>query len=182
MISMIRTGRQSFSALLWVIVMGVVTISPRTGMAAEHIIRIVSDYDNLRMVFEPKYLEIQPGDRVTWVNEANEEHNVITFPDGFPRGAEAFQSPIMTRAGEQWSQEFRVSGTYEYHCLPHLPMGMHGLIIVGRRSRSDEFHQPSREEIKAYRAVMLEWFDDDDVEMLEREERASEADEIIGPG
>ena len=141
--------------------------------ATEHIVRIVSDYENLRMTFVPKYLEIEPGDRITWVNEADEEHNVITFPDGYPQGAEAFQSPIMTRAGERFSHQFEVPGTYQYHCLPHLPMGMHGLIIVGRLSDHEEFHKPTSEEVRAYRDLMLEWFDEDDFEMLDREDRAS---------
>ena len=87
------------SILLWPIVTN----------AEEHIIRIVSDYDNLRMVFAPKHLQIEPGDRVTWINQADEEHNVITFPDGFPKGAMAFQSQIMTRAGDQWSYRFEDS-------------------------------------------------------------------------
>ncbi len=144
---------------------------PSKVIAADHVVRIVSDYENLRMTFDPKFLQIQPGDRVTWINEADEEHNVMTFPDGYPRGAESFQSPIMTAAGEQWSHTFDVQGTYEYHCLPHLPMGMHGLIIVGRTSTNDEFHRPSPEQIAAYRAFLLEWFDDEDLEELETEDR-----------
>jgi len=142
----------------------------QTASGAEHKVRIVSDYKNLRMMFVPKYLEIEPGDRVTWINEADEEHNVISFPDGYPRGAKAFQSPTLTRAGERFSHQFKVPGTYEYQCIPHLPMGMHGLIIVGRASTHDEFHEPSAAEIAAYRNLMLEWFDSDDVEILENEE------------
>lgn len=149
---------------------------PIVTNAEEHIVRIVSDYDNLRMVFDPKHLQIEPGDRVTWINEADEEHNVITFPDGFPKGAVAFQSQIMTRAGEQWSYRFEVPGTYEYHCIPHLPMGMHGMIIVDRLSTNDEFHVPSREEITAYRALMMEWLDEEDLDLLDRENRASTGD------
>ncbi len=144
--------------------------------AEEHIVRIVSDYDNLRMIFVPKFLQIDPGDRVTWINEANEEHNVITFPDGFPKGAKPFQSQIMTRAGEQWSYQFEVSGTYEYHCIPHLPMGMHGMVVVARHSTNDEFHIPSPEEIKAYRRLMMEWLEDEDLDLLDRENRAGTDD------
>ena len=183
MTRVIRKGSRASLPLVWAAVVAAMMITlPSVASAAEHVIRIVSDYENLRMVFEPKYLEIQPGDRVTWINEANEEHNVITFPDGFPRGANAFQSPIMTTAGEQWSQDFEVVGTYEYHCLPHLPMGMHGTIIVGRPSQNNEFHQPSQEEVKAYRALMLEWFDEDDVETIEREDRDIDADEVTRHG
>lgn len=160
---------------LWSVTLGLTVTSATTAIAADHIVQIVSDYENLRMVFEPKFLKIEPGDRVTWVNQADEEHNVITFPDGYPKGATAFQSPIMTKAGERFSQRFDVSGTYQYHCLPHLPMGMHGLIIVERVSNHDEFHEPSQAEIKAYRNLMLEWFDDDDVEDLQRDERTNAA-------
>ena len=151
-------------------------LGPIVADAEEHIVRIVSDYENLRMVFDPKHLQIEPGDRVTWINEADEEHNVITFPDGFPKGATAFQSQIMTRAGEQWSYQFEVPGTYEYHCIPHLPMGMHGMIVVGRLSTNDEFHVPSREEITAYRTLMMEWLDEEDLDLLDRENRASMGD------
>ncbi|NJO33827.1 MAG: hypothetical protein HC869_12470 [Rhodospirillales bacterium] len=141
--------------------------------AAEHIVRIISDYKNLRMMFVPKYLEIEPGDRVTWVNEADEEHNVITFPDGYPRGADAFRSPIMTRAGERFSHQFDVPGTYEYHCIPHLPMGMHGLVIVDRPSSHDEFHEPAPAEVKAYRDLMMQWFDEGEFELPDHRERAT---------
>lgn len=147
------------------------------GEAKEHVVRIVSDYENLRMAFEPKYLEIGPGDDVTWVNEADEEHNVITFPDGFPNGAQSFRSPIMTRADQRWSHRFTVAGTYEYHCIPHLPMGMHGVIIVEHISKNNDFHKPSSAEVKAYRDLLMRWFDEDEFETLEREDRAS-ANEI----
>ncbi len=163
-------------ALLSMLILGAIVTSPSAVMAADHIVKIVSDYENLRMVFEPKYLKIEPGDQVIWVNQADEEHNVMTFPDGHPKGTVAFQSPIMTKAGEQFSHTFEVPGTYEYHCLPHLPMGMHGLIIVGRASEQHEFHKPSVEQIQAYRKLMLEWFDEEDTEMLEREDRPSAAD------
>ena len=159
--------------LLSAVLIGLAAFGSHTVWAEEHIVQVVSDYDNLRMVFEPKYLRIEPGDRVTWINQANEEHNVMTFPDGFPKGASAFQSQIMTKAGERFTHRFEVSGTYEYHCLPHLPMGMHGLIVVGRPSEHEEFHKPSVAEIEAYRKLMLEWFDEDDAEMLELEDRAS---------
>ena len=173
----VPTDRLKVSLLFHLCVaVGAMVALPSVGIAADHVVRIVSDYENLRMVFEPKYLKIEPGDQVTWVNQADEEHNVMTFPDGYPKGATAFQSPIMTKAGEQFSHRFEVSGTYEYHCLPHLPMGMRGLIIVGQASEQGDFHKPSAAEIGAYRDLMLEWFDEDDTEILDLEDRASAAD------
>lgn len=176
-----NTG-QALVSLLWTTVMAAGLMSQlSTANAAEHIVRIVSDYENLRMVFEPKYLEIKSGDRVTWINEADEEHNVISFPDGFPRGAKALQSPIMTKTGERWSHDFEISGSYEYHCLPHLPMGMRGSIIVDRHSNIDEFHDPSIDEIRDYRTLMLNWFDEDDIEEIELEDRTSHHKEVGSP-
>ena len=169
------TGRGTNASLIIVagFVFGVTAILPSDATATDHVIKIVSDYANLRMVFEPKYLQVEPGDQVTWVNQADEEYNVMTFPDGFPKGASAFENAIVTRSGESLSHVFDVPSTYEYPCLPHLPMGMHGLIIVERPSERGEFHQPSVSEIKAYRELMLDWFDGGDTEMLEREERMS---------
>jgi len=153
----------------------VISISA-SSKAAEHIVNIVSDYENLRMVFEPKKLKIKPGDTVTWINEANEEHNVVSYPDGYPRGGHPLQSHTLTHSGERFSQQFNVPGTYEYHCIPHLPMGMHGVVIVGRPSDSDEFNKPSLKEMNTYRNLIQEWFDEEDIETLEREERANAAE------
>ncbi len=151
-------------------------LSIATSAAAEtHVVRIVSDYENLHFAFEPPLLVVQPGDTVTWVNDVAEEHNVITYPGGYPEGAESFQSPYLSRADETFSREFQIEGTYQYHCLPHLMMGMKGEIVVGRRTELGEFHQPSRSEIAAYRNQLLEWFDEDDnllqVRITEKRER-----------
>lgn len=133
-----------------------------SAAAETHIVHIVSDYENLRFVFEPASLTIAPGDTVTWVNDADEEHNVIAYPGGFPRGASSFQSRYLTAAGETYSMTFDVPGTYQYHCLPHLLMGMKGEVVVGTRSAQNEFHTPTRSEILTYRAQLLEWFDEED--------------------
>lgn len=154
----------------------VILLKAQVISAEEHIVRIVSDYETLRMQFEPRHLRIQRGDTVTWINEANEEHNVITYPDGFPKGAKPLQSQIMTAADERWSYQFEVTGTYEYHCIPHLPMGMRGTVIVDRASRIEEIHEPMPAEIEAYRDLLLKWFDEDDFEDLEHEDRASAID------
>jgi pseudoazurin len=134
-----------------------------TAMAEgrNHMVNVVTDYAGGRMYFEPKVLHISPGDTVTWINKIAEEHNVITFPDGYPNGAASFHSPLLEKAGEQWSATFTVEGTYEYHCLPHLPMGMHGTVIVGKPSAHEDFHVPSAAEVAEYRDRMLEWFDDE---------------------
>ncbi len=71
------------------------------AMTAEHIVQVVSDYDNLRMYFKPKLLTIAFGDTVTWVNQVNEFQNMLTFPDGYPKGAQAFVSDNLTKKNQK---------------------------------------------------------------------------------
>ncbi len=130
----------------------------------EHIVEIVSDFDTMEMAFKPKFLRIEPGDTVTWVNTAAMDHNVITFPNGHPKGSEGFESPYLSQKGDSWSYTFTAPGTYEYHCLPHLSFGMHGSVVAGRASEANEFHQPTSEEVLAYRNKLLEFFDESDIE------------------
>ncbi len=138
----------------------------------EHVVEIVSDLDAMHMYFEPRTLVIAPGDTVTWVNKADIDHNVITYPDGIPKGAERIESPYLSTRGARWSYTFEVAGTYEYHCLPHLVMGMRGSVIVGQASTEADFHEPSFEEIAHYRNLLLEYFDGEDAEYHPRSERA----------
>jgi pseudoazurin len=145
-------------------------VRSRAAGSGNHVINVISDEAGGRMYFDPKVLYVHPGDTVTWINRGDEEHDIITFPDGYPEGTDAFQSPLFKHAGEQWSHVFSKEGTYEYHCLPHLPMGMHGMVIVGRPSEQSEFHVPSAAEVAGYRDQMLEWFDDE-VAFEPREQR-----------
>ena len=64
---------------------------PSVVSAKEHIIRVISDYENMRMEFSPKNLKIELGDTVTWVNEVDRSHNMMTYPDGYPMGAKESQ-------------------------------------------------------------------------------------------
>jgi plastocyanin len=141
------------------------------AMAAEHFVRVISDYDNLRMYFKPKLLTVASGDTVTWVNEANEFHNMLTYPDGYPKGAKTFVSDALSEKNQKWAYSFTVQGTYEYHCLPHLPMGMHGMIVVDTPSKESEFHEPSKQEIAVYHNRLLDYFDDDEYRFKDRDAR-----------
>jgi plastocyanin len=92
--------------------------------------------------FEPRVLKIKSGDTVTWLQEdAVNEHNVVTYPDGIPKGTTLFESPMMYKKGENWSRKFTKSGTYRYHCHPHEAIGMQAIVIVDRESRGDELRE-----------------------------------------
>lgn len=153
---------------------GFLALPAQAAGPTEHVVRVVSDLEAFRMYFSPKHLRIAPGDRVTWVNEQAVDHNVMSYPDGFPAGAARFESPFMSEAGETWSQTFTHAGLYEYHCVPHLIMGMHGSVRVGDPTVETAFHEPSADEVKAYRNQLLEYFDQEDLETLQRPTRSDD--------
>ena len=78
------------------------------------------------MVFEPAFVQIQPGDTVTFI-PTDKGHNVETIKDMLPEGAEAFKSKI----NETYAVTFDVAGAYGVKCTPHFAMGMVGTILVG---------------------------------------------------
>ncbi|NKB19465.1 MAG: hypothetical protein GKS01_02870 [Alphaproteobacteria bacterium] len=154
----------------------VLCLGASQGVAAgqqskNHVVQIVSDYDNLRMYFKPKVLVIQPGDTVTWVNQAAKDHNIVSYPDGFPKGAQKLASPYLKMKGQEWKHTFGKKGTFEYHCIPHLPMGMHGTVIVGRHSAANEFHEPTAKEMQAYHTKLREFFDEEEFKYKPRKKR-----------
>jgi len=97
------------------------------AMAASHEIRMLNTGpDRQQMVFEPAYLQIQPGDTVTF-KAADRTHNTETIPGMLPAGAQ----PWKGRVNEEVTITFTQEGIYGYKCQPHYAMGMVGIIQVG---------------------------------------------------
>ncbi len=130
--------------------------------ATDHIVEVVTDNVNGITAFQPKFLTIKKGDTVTWVNKVDDLHNVITYPDGFPAGSQGFESPYFENAGDSWSYTFNNEGTYQYHCIPHILMGMRGVVTVSKPTPQRGFHKPSKDELVAYRNKLLEFFDSEE--------------------
>ena len=82
--------------------------------------------DGERMVFEPAFLHIQPGDTVTF-EATNPTHNAESILGMMPEGADAFKG----RINEEITVTFEQEGVYGYKCMPHFGLGMIGLILVG---------------------------------------------------
>ena len=78
------------------------------------------------MVFEPAFLNVAPGDTVTFV-PTDRSHNVETILGMIPEGAEAVKGKI----NEEVTVTFEEPGVYGYKCLPHYALGMVALIQVG---------------------------------------------------
>jgi pseudoazurin len=98
-----------------------------SAAAAEYEVKMLNKgSDGTPMVFEPAFLQIQPGDTVTFV-PTDKSHNAESIKDLIPEGAEPFKGKMNTEI----SVTFDVEGAYAYKCLPHVGMGMVGLIVVG---------------------------------------------------
>ena len=69
--------------------------------------------------FEPKVIEIEAGETVTWTNEDNFTHTVQV--DGQPDHT--------VEQGESFSIEFETPGTYHYVCTLH-SKDMDGEVVV----------------------------------------------------
>ena len=78
------------------------------------------------MVFEPAFVQAQPGDIITFV-PTDRGHNSATIEGLLPEGAEPWEGEI----NEEVSVTVTAEGLYAYQCDPHAPMGMVGLIQVG---------------------------------------------------
>lgn len=97
------------------------------ALAAEHEVQMVNkDSEGRTMQFEPAFLQIEPGDTVTFVN-VNPGHNSEAIAGAIPEAAEPWKGKI----NEEITVTLTEPGLYAYKCLPHFAMGMVGLIQVG---------------------------------------------------
>jgi pseudoazurin len=103
------------------------------AMATEHIVKMLNRGEAGIMVFEPAYLQVEPGDTVTF-EPTDKGHNAETIPGMIPDGAEAFKSEF----NQAISVTFETEGVYGYKCLPHYVLGMVGVVVVGDPSANVE--------------------------------------------
>jgi len=97
------------------------------ALAEDHEIQMLTTgSDGGRMVFEPAYLEVAPGDTVTFV-ATDPTHNAQTARGMLPEGAEGFRGAM----NQDVSFTPDVEGVYGVVCQPHYGMGMVAVIKVG---------------------------------------------------
>ena len=111
----------------------ILAAGPVPVLAADHqVLMLNRDSEGRVMQFEPAFLEVQPGDTVTFVPQ-DKGHNSESFADKIPDGAEAWKGKI----NEEITVTFDVEGFYAYKCQPHVALGMVGLIKVGDTGTPD---------------------------------------------
>jgi plastocyanin len=119
---------------------GSATAAPITGNTVE--VKMIGDAQGYR--FDPANITVKQGDGIKFVMVSGGPHNVAFDPAAIPAGATAqldanmsdkmaeLSSNMKTNPGESITISFAnvPAGTYNYHCTPHLAMGMKGVITV----------------------------------------------------
>jgi len=112
----------------WLLAFLALLVAAAPAQAREWQVRMLNrGPDGTAMAFAPAFLAIQPGDTVRFL-ATDRGHNAETLPGMIPAGA----TPFRGRINEEIVVRFTAPGLYGYKCLPHLGMGMVGLIQVGR--------------------------------------------------
>ena len=92
--------------------------------------------DGERMVFEPAFVRVQPGDTVKFI-AADKGHNAEVGKGMLPEGAKAFKG----RINEEIEFTLDTEGVYGVICKPHFAMGMVMTIAVGDTEVPDNFFE-----------------------------------------
>lgn len=115
------------------------TPAPITGTT--HEINMVGDEKGYR--YEPANITVKAGDAIKFNMVSGGPHNVAFDPATIPADVKdqlfanmpnstEGSSPMFMNAGESWTLSLGniKPGNYDYHCTPHLAMGMKGVITV----------------------------------------------------
>ena len=106
------------------------TLAASPAAAKEHQVKMLNKgSDGKLMVFEPAFIKVAPGDTVKFL-ATQKGHNAESVAGMAPAGTPAFKGKI----NEEIVVRFSKPGVYGYKCLPHVGMGMVGVVQVGNAS------------------------------------------------
>ena len=92
--------------------------------------------DGERMVFEPAFIQAQPGDTIRFLS-SDKGHNAELNEGMHPDGVEVFKGKI----NEEIEVTLDTEGVYGVICKPHFAMGMVMTIAVGDVEVPDNFFE-----------------------------------------
>lgn len=104
----------------------IAALAAAPALAETHEVRMYNRNERGPMIYEPDFLQIEPGDSVRFI-PTQPSHNAATIDGMIPEGAEPFKS----RINEDFTVTLTVPGSYGIKCSPHYAMGMVMLIAVG---------------------------------------------------
>jgi plastocyanin len=92
---------------------------------------------NDQLTFEPKKIDVDVGEKVTWKNAGKIGHTVTADRSkaadpslvNIPAGTKEWDSGLVNEA-ESYSRTFEKPGNYRYICIPHEGVGMVGTVVV----------------------------------------------------
>ena len=120
---------------------GAATAAPATGKTVE--VKMLGDDKGYR--FDPANITVKAGDAIKFVNVSGGPHNVAFDDTTVPADAKAqldanmpgahmgpMSGPLVSNPNEAYTVSFAnvKPGTYDFHCTPHLAMGMKGKVTV----------------------------------------------------
>jgi plastocyanin len=121
---------------------GAVAPAPATGKTVE--VKMVGDEKGYR--FEPANITVKSGDAIKFTNVSGGPHNVGFDPAKVPPAVQPqlsanmpgdhsmgpLEGPLLLQPNETYVVSFAKipPGTYDFHCTPHLALGMKGVITV----------------------------------------------------
>jgi pseudoazurin len=108
------------------LVLAGLALASSPAAAKEHQVKMLNKGAEGLMVFEPAFIKIAPGDTVKFL-ATNKGHNAESVAGMAPAGGTTFKGKI----NQEIVVRFNKQGLYGYKCLPHVGMGMVGLVQVG---------------------------------------------------
>jgi plastocyanin len=121
---------------------GAAAAAPATGKTVD--VKMVGDEKGYR--FEPANITVKAGDAIKFTNVSGGPHNVGFDPAKVPAPVQAqlganmpgdhsmgpLEGPLLLQPNETYTISFAKvpAGAYDYHCTPHLALGMKGVITV----------------------------------------------------
>lgn len=88
--------------------------------------------DGGMMVFDPAFVQVNPGDTVHFV-AVDKGHNVQLIKGMAPEGF----APVSGKMNEDLTVKLDKEGVYGFECLPHYGMGMVALVVAGKPVNED---------------------------------------------
>ena len=110
--------------------LALLTLSSVAG-AEDHEIHGIDNRGHEFMFFEPAFLQVEPGDQVTFVVRHFDHKPRSVF---VPRGAESWEAD----QGESITVTLDQEGVYVFDCFYHNVQGMAGVLVVGDPVNLDE--------------------------------------------
>ena len=101
--------------------------------AADVDVMMLNKGESGMMVFEPSFVQVQPGDTVHFI-ATDKSHNVESIKGMIPDGVEPFKGEM----NQNFDLTVTEEGVYGVKCTPHFPMGMVALVVVGDPSSNLE--------------------------------------------